>query len=101
MYSHVISVVSSVQYEVGNQGCLYLLEWNMEWNMEWTVNVHRTAKSCNWHTAQSRLSYTYYSLGSYLTVEVLWASFRWHISITASSSMYTCLAASEIVVGYI
>ena len=32
MYSHVISVVSSVQYEVGNQGCLYLLEWNMEWN---------------------------------------------------------------------
>ena len=25
------------------------VEWNgtVEWNMEWTVNVHRTAKSCN------------------------------------------------------
>jgi len=38
----------------------------MEWNIEWRVNVHSTAKSSNWRTAQSSLSYIYYSLGSTL-----------------------------------
>ena len=61
------------------------------WNVEWTVNVQRTAKSCNWHTAQSMLSYTYYSLGSFLTAEVFYYCLVW----------YVCLAASDIVAGYI
>ena len=52
--------------------------------MEWTVNVHRTAESC---TAQSRLTYTYYSLGSYTSLQRLYELVA-DIFITASSSMY-------------
>ena len=41
--------------------------WNGIWNGQWMYT--RTAKSCNWRTARSRLSDTYYCLGSYLTAE--------------------------------
>ena len=69
--------------------------WNEVWN--WTVNVHRAAKSCNWCTSQSRVNYTYYSLPqcrgfmSRSLMTYFYYSLVWYI----------CLAASDIVVGYI